>query len=1428
MKRVILITGPVGSGRSAALRWLAESGHATMDAEQIAHRVISPGQAGHAQILHRFGDQFLAASGEINRLKLNRAVRTNPRHSAAIRSIIDPLVRSEIQSKVAEAAGTFVFIKAHGPDDYGARDIAYAVWLFSATLEQRVENLISEHGLPRDLAQQLVRSRPDRPLADYRADLVLRSGGSPSSLSGQMTAALLDLGWEPAASRPAAVAPGLPLVETADSGPGGTQLTDRQLLQPAAVPVAAAISSPAAPDASKVAPTEQTPAEASLGIRELRLLGRRILESLLILLAIAYLTSWGLLLAEYGRQHIPIEPIAAAGQAVAETAQYIFNHPPTYIWATQEVPWFQLVGQLLGNSAILLLLSMATAVLLGFPIGMAAARTQRGPGSSLMMLLSVAGASVPSFLLGMFLWAVNIWAHRTFNIKVLPATGFGLDAHVIMPVLVLAMRPLAQVAQITFISVRDALTQDYIRTAHSKGLTWRAVQNTHLLRNILIPVLNTLGASLRYSLASLPIVEVFFHWPGVGTGLLAAIDAGTSALVTDLILSLGLFFLMVNLLIEFSFPVIDARLRSEAQEAVREDRTSPREWTRQAREAFGAWFSAIRRRIRRDEGPGLPPLPSNAGLSGRKLDAELPTHRRSIVRNILGNPAFLVGGVLLLGLAALALFGERLPNVDPYQIHGVMQVAGEYAAPPFKTSAEFPWGSDHIGRDIRSLVLAGARRTLTVVLFGMLGRMLLGATLGLLAGWQRNSWFDRFVTGAMGVWAAFPATLFAMIVIQALGIQQGMWVFVVTIAFVGWGEVAQIVRAHVVTLKPLAFIESARAIGARTDQMLSRHVLPNLANTLTVLATLEMGGILMLLAELGFLNIFMGGGFRAVIGEAGGMVPIVATYSDVPEWSALIANVRDYWRTYAWMALYPGMAIFTSILAFNLFGEGLRRFLEENSIAVGRLLNRYTVLAAACLAAIFTIAVRSSTPLNLYRQEGARFEESRAVRDVQVLSDAQLQGRETGTAGADMAAIYIAQRMGEIGLAPGGEHNSYYQRLIQPRLHLMGIPILRSLDASGNVVREYEYRKEFTEVARSAQFRGQAKGSIMGVAFGPTIAGEPNAQFGLGNSAATDHVIIVRMQDAEKVTMTHVAAMMIVADDPADLQRRDVYPYRSARFEDVRPVVLISPEVADEMLRTAGSSLAELDASRSALGSGTLRTTGEGEQVEVVVEADMSEDMLNEAYVNVLGVIPGQGYLQGQDSQVIIVSAYYDGVGTDPLGVVYPGANDNASGVATMLELARLLKTSSFQPDKTVLFAAWTGGERQEGLSTTNIMNARPGASELTVETVIELSGVGYGTGNAISIGNDSGYRLVQLFQQAAGRYSVATTTRGRSPHYDMPVASMFGGREATTLSLSWDGSDDKAHTPDDAVGLIDPAKLRDVGRSTYLTLLVLSRESQY
>ena len=141
-----------------------------------------------------------------------------------------------------------------------------------------------------------------------------------------------------------------------------------------------------------------------------------------------------------------------------------------------------------------------------------------------------------------------------------------------------------------------------------------------------------------------------------------------------------------------------------------------------------------------------------------------------------------------------------------------MMVEGTIGSPPYAPSSVFPWGTDQLGRDIQALVLSGARQTLLLATFATVARLFLGSILGMLAGWAQGGWVDQFVTGAMGVWAAFPVTLFAMILIQAIGIKQGMWVFVVALSVVGWGEVAQLMRSKVIELKPRLFVEAARSL----------------------------------------------------------------------------------------------------------------------------------------------------------------------------------------------------------------------------------------------------------------------------------------------------------------------------------------------------------------------------------------------------------------------------------------------------------------------------------------------------------------------------------------------------------------------------------------------------------------------------------------
>jgi hypothetical protein len=110
-----------------------------------------------------------------------------------------------------------------------------------------------------------------------------------------------------------------------------------------------------------------------------------------------------------------------------------------------------------------------------------------------------------------------------------------------------------------------------------------------------------------------------------------------------------------------------------------------------------------------------------------------------------------------------------------------------------------------------------------------------------------------------------------------------------------------------------------------------------------------------------------------MIGEVGRMQAVVVNYSDVPEWASMIANVRSWWRSYPWMVTYPGIAFFISILAFNLTGEGLRRFLDDSQVNLSRLFNRYTFVAGIGVLLIFNLILQSNSPLSVYRPEARKF-----------------------------------------------------------------------------------------------------------------------------------------------------------------------------------------------------------------------------------------------------------------------------------------------------------------------------------------------------------------------------------------------------------------------------------------------------------------------
>jgi hypothetical protein len=396
-------------------------------------------------------------------------------------------------------------------------------------------------------------------------------------------------------------------------------------------------------------------------------------------------------------------------------------------------------------------------------------------------------------------------------------------------------------------------------------------------------------------------------------------------------------------------------------------------------------------------------------------------------------------------------------------------------------------------------------------------------------------------------------------------------------------------------------------------------------------------------------------------------------------------------------------------------------------------------------------------------------------------------------------------------------------------MHLMDVPEMRILHESGEV-EELSYRADFAEFPFGRPPPKPVRGRVMGVAAGPLPAEFAGDPYGIGRLNLDEYILIVPERMVTYLPGRAMAATLVVPESTERLQRRYLYPGTIiiANFGyPLGDVMFIHPDVADRLLAGTGATVESLNQAGESLPPGGVGLTDPGAEVELELHVEVGEAM-EEKYYNVIGYIAGEGSEMGMDDDVIMVSAYYDGLGMGPEGVLYPGANDNLSAVAVMLELARVLKEGPYTPDKTIVFVAWSGGERWEGFSVVDAMSAKIGFNLLNVEAVLELTGVGGGSGEAISLGAGTSFRLTQLIEAAASRMGVRVTTRGTDPHFGLPTSIGHGTRDALSAFISWDGSDQLAHLPIDDLSRVESEKMEDLGRTLALVLTVLSREVEY
>jgi ABC-type dipeptide/oligopeptide/nickel transport system permease component len=1175
----------------------------------------------------------------------------------------------------------------------------------------------------------------------------------------------------------------------------------------------------------------------------LLLIAQRLAFGLVVLVGIIFLSHLGLSMAE------GITLNQALAGAAAGTVAYLSHLAQGDLGLSQAgsltllpTPVAEIILPTLSKSLGLLAVSLMIATLLGVSLGIWAAGRRHSGWSLPILLASIVGVSVPSFFAAMLLQLAMVKWARAFGSPLLPIGGFGWDQHIILPALVLAARPVAQIARVTFVSLGETLDQDFVRTAHSKGLRPRRVMIRHVIRNAAIPILTTVGLSLRFSLSSLPVVEFFFGWAGVGFILLKAISQQDANLTVALALCLGLLFILVNLALEISYGFIDPRLQDLPALVRRESRGNLRDAIQSIVAALrdAVVHNPVSRWLKGRQAPS--PSPFQAVLERNHLEFDLTPadyraqRRRVWLRETVGNLPFVVGSVLVAVLAVMFVFGPSLAPHSPYTTQSLTMVDGQLKVPPFAPDELYPWGTDVLGRDIMSLIFAGAQQTLLLAALVVLARVGVGLVLGILAGWLNGSWLDRLLLRLAEIIAAFPTLLLAMILILALGIRQGLRPFIIALCFVGWGEIMQFVRGEVLSIRARPFIESAVAVGLRTSRLIWSHILPNLASALISLAALEMGAVLMLLGELGFIGIFIGGGAFAELEYMGPLYH----YSDVPEWGALLSNVRTYARAYPWMAIYPSLAFFITILGFNLFGEGIRRAVQGVGVGINRLVNRYTV-GLALLAVLSVAWVRANTGATaVYKQQADTFDGQRALAHVQALADPAMDGLALGTPGMDAAADYIAQQFQALGLQKAGEDFSYFQTRSRAYEQLDAIPELVVQDNGPALV----YHQDFVEYPAGAnQNMGQAQGKVRFIAMGDLMkSGEwGNSYVVLKNRDFSDEILLVQSQrDFLYLQGMTYKGMLVVAEDASDLRRRYTLSARDpfwvgsagGRNDHSMPILWISPSTADRLLESTGYTLADL--------RGKAEELGQDDILELPINVNVSMDIQGSVYDkvparHVIGHMPGLS--ADLDDHLIVVLAQYDTPPPGPGQERYPAANDNASAVAVMLEAIRTMRDTSYQPYKTILFVAYSGeglegGERVSHPEIAKLLQAKYGFSNaFDLEAVVTLRGLGAGAGDGLLVSSGGSLRLADLFERSAHRMGVST----RRAEEAVDISIVFedksyteGGQEAPNIRLRWDGWEATSRLPTDALGTVSADTLEQAGRALSMALMTLGREVQY
>lgn len=262
----------------------------------------------------------------------------------------------------------------------------------------------------------------------------------------------------------------------------------------------------------------------------------------------------------------------------------------------------------------------------------------------------------------------------------------------------------------------------------------------------------------------------------------------------------------------------------------------------------------------------------------------------------------ILGTLILFLLMFIAVLAPYIVPYDPVELN----LAERLLSP----GAKHPMGTDSVGRDILSRIIYGTRTSLMISVIVVIIEVVFGVLVGTAAGYLGRA-ADEILMRLVDILLAFPGIILTIVIIGLLG--SSVMNLIIALTAVGWVRYARVVRGSILSIKKEPFIESARAIGCSRFRIATRHILPNIISPVIVLATMNMGTIIISIAGLSFLGL--------------------GVQAPTPEWGIMLNEGKPFMESAPHLMIFPGLMIMVTVLAFNFLGDGLRDLLDIKTVS---------------------------------------------------------------------------------------------------------------------------------------------------------------------------------------------------------------------------------------------------------------------------------------------------------------------------------------------------------------------------------------------------------------------------------------------------------------------------------------------------------------